>query len=76
VLTTRKSGGKPLDFLKITMEDVIITEVMPMVSTNSCYEHVSLSFARVKQEYKLQSSLGVSAGTVTASFDIKENFSR
>ncbi|CAN0627435.1 Protein hcp1 [Burkholderia multivorans] len=76
VLTTRKSGGKPLDFLKITMEDVIITEVMPMVSTNSCYEHVSLSFARVKQEYKLQSSLGVGAGTVTASFDIKENFSR
>jgi type VI secretion system secreted protein Hcp len=26
ILKTRKAGGMPLDFLKITMEDVIITE--------------------------------------------------
>jgi type VI secretion system secreted protein Hcp len=76
ILTTRKAGGVPLDFLKITMEDVVLTSVEPMVFSNSYYEHVSLSFSRVKQEYTLQSSLGASAGTVTASFDIKENLSR
>jgi type VI secretion system secreted protein Hcp len=58
------------------MENVIITEVQPISAENSHYEHVKLSFARVTQEYTLQSSLGVSAGTVTASFDIKENLAR
>ncbi|MBZ5795285.1 Hcp family type VI secretion system effector [Burkholderia sp. LMG 32019] len=76
VLTARKSGGTPLDFLKITMEDVVITEVQPIVAESSYCEHVSLSFSRVKQEYTLQGSLGGSAGTVTASFDIKENRDR
>ncbi|CAN0622096.1 type VI secretion system secreted protein Hcp [Burkholderia multivorans] len=76
VPTARKSGGAPLDFLKITMENVIITEVMTISAENSHYEHVKLSFARVTQVYTLQSSLGVSAGTITASFDIKENLAR
>lgn len=66
----------PLDFLKITMGDVVITSVEPIVFDNNYNEHVSLSFARVKQEYKVQSDLGTSAGTVTASFDIKENLER
>ena len=73
ILTVRKAGGVPLDFLKITMGDVVITGVEPIVFDSHYHEHVSLSFSRVKQEYKLQSPLGISAGTVTASFDIKEN---
>ncbi|MCC8396372.1 type VI secretion system tube protein Hcp [Paraburkholderia sp. MMS20-SJTR3] len=73
VLTTRKAGGVPMDFLKITMENVVITSVEPIVFDNSYFEHVSMSFSRVKQEYKLQGGAGTSAGTVTASFDIKEN---
>jgi type VI secretion system secreted protein Hcp len=76
ILTVRKSGGVPLDFLVIKMGDVVVTSVEPVVFDNNYHEHVSLSFSRVKQEYKLQSNLGVSAGTVTASFDIKENLER
>jgi len=76
VLTTRKAGSVPLDFLKITMENVVVTSVEPIVFSNSYYEHVSLSFSRVKQEYKLQSGSGGSLGTVTASFDIRENLAQ
>lgn len=76
ILTVRKAGGMPLDFLKITMGDVVITSVEPIVFDNNYNEHVSLSFARVKEEYKVQGDLGTTAGTVTASFDIKENLER
>ena len=76
VLTVRKAGGVPLDFLKITMGDVVITSVGPVVFDEHYREHVRLSFARVKQEYKVQDITGISAGTVTAAFDIKENAER
>jgi type VI secretion system secreted protein Hcp len=74
VLSTRKAGGTmPLDFLKVTMENVVITAVEPTISHDHYFERVSLSFARVKQEYVVQSAIGSSNGTVTAAFDIKEN---
>lgn len=73
VLSVRKAGGKPLDFLTLRMGDVVIASVEPIVFDNNYYESVSLSFSRVKQEYKLQNELGLGAGAVTASFDIREN---
>ena len=73
ILSVRKAGGVPLDFLKITMGDVVITGVEPGSVADQFLEHVTLSFARVKQEYTVQGKLGTSNGTVTASFDIKEN---
>lgn len=76
ILYVRKAGGVPLDFLKITMGDVVITSVEPICGAGKYWEHVVLSFARVKQEYIVQSNIGGSAGTVTAAFDIKENIDR
>jgi len=73
ILSVRKSGGQPLDFLTITMGDVLIAAVEPIVFDYNYHESVTLSFARVKQEYKIQSQSGGSAGAVTASFDIREN---
>jgi type VI secretion system secreted protein Hcp len=76
VLSTRKAGGAPMDFLKITLGDVVVTGVEPIVTGSNYYEHVTLSFARVKSEYTLQSAAGRSSGTITASFDIRENLRR
>jgi type VI secretion system secreted protein Hcp len=76
ILCVRRAGGVPLDFLKITMGDVIISGVEPDCVGGNYWERVTLSFARVKQEYTIQSRLGTSNGTVTASFDIKENLDR
>ncbi len=76
ILTVRKAGGIPLDFLKITMGDVVITSVEPVVFDEHYREHVKLSFSRVKQEYKVQDATGISGGMGTAAFDINENVER
>lgn len=75
VLTIRKSGGTPLEYLRITMSDVLVTRVQPSGSNSDhgIVEHVGLSFAKVKQEYVVQNAQGGSGGAVTASYDIKGN---
>ena len=74
-LTVRKAGGSPLEYLKITMTDVVITNVQPSGSSSEerIKEKVSLSFAKVKQEYTVQNQQGGSGGAVTAGYDIKLN---
>ncbi|BDT68006.1 protein hcp1 [Comamonadaceae bacterium OS-1] len=74
-LVVRKAGGNPLEYLKITMSDVVITNVQPAGSSADVVitETVSLSFAKVKQEYTVQNQQGGSGGAVTAGFDIKLN---
>ncbi|MFM0628689.1 Hcp family type VI secretion system effector [Paraburkholderia xenovorans] len=75
VLVVRKAGGNPLEYLKITMSDVIVTQVHPSGSNSDegIHENVRLSFAKVKQEYVVQNAQGGSGGAVTAAFDIKGN---
>ncbi|KUZ80836.1 Hcp1 family type VI secretion system effector [Burkholderia ubonensis] len=75
VLVMRKAGGKPLEYLKITMEDVLVTGVKPVSNPNMRVprEEVRLSFSRVKQEYVIQNARGGGAGTVAMGYDIKSN---
>ncbi|MBZ5795957.1 type VI secretion system tube protein Hcp [Burkholderia contaminans] len=76
VLVMRKAGGNPLEYLRLTMSDVIVTRVKPSGSKageEKSRETVSLSFSKVKQEYVVQNAQGGSGGAVTASFDIKGN---
>jgi len=74
-LTVRKAGGNPLEFLKITMTDVIVSRVQPsgQSSEDAIHEQVSLAFSKVKQEYAVQNAQGGSAGAITAGYDIKGN---
>ncbi len=69
VLTMRKAGGVPFDFLRITLSDVIVTGE----EISASYEQVRLSFAEVMQEYTVQNAQGVSKGVVTGTFNIKAN---
>ena len=76
VLVVRKAGGNPLEYLKLTMTDVIVTKVSPRGSVDDevrMREQVALSFSRVKQEYVVQNAQGGSGGAVTAGYDIKGN---
>jgi type VI secretion system secreted protein Hcp len=75
LLTVRKAGGTPLEYLKITMEDVLISRVQTVCSPSmrAPREQISLSFSRVRQEYIVQNSNGGSAGAVSAGYDIKAN---
>jgi type VI secretion system secreted protein Hcp len=74
-LVVRKAGGSPLEYLKITMTDVVITNVQPEGSSTEerVKEKVSMSFAKVKQEYTMQNQQGGSGGAVTAGYDMKLN---
>jgi len=75
-MVVRKSGGNPLEYLKLTMNDVLVTRVSPAgVATDESRprETVSLSFSSMKQEYIIQNAQGGSGGAVTATFDIKKN---
>jgi type VI secretion system secreted protein Hcp len=74
-LVVRKAGGSPLEYLTITMGDVIVTNVAPALTATMSRprEVVSLAFARVKQEYVMQNQQGGSGGTVSAGYDIQQN---
>ncbi|MEZ2351028.1 Hcp family type VI secretion system effector [Caballeronia sp. RCC_10] len=72
-LIMRKSGGRPLEYYRITLYDVLVTKVWPSVDATSSIETVSLSFARMKQEYVLQSKSGGNAGTITGLIDVRHN---
>ncbi|EIF34224.1 hemolysin-coregulated protein (uncharacterized) [Burkholderia sp. Ch1-1] len=72
-LTVRKAGGLPFEYLKITMYDVVITQVEPIGGGEVCHEEVCLSFSTMKQEYFVQNALGGSGGAVTATLYIKNN---
>lgn len=73
ILTVRKAGGAPIEYLKLTMSDVIITHIEPVVDDDAALEQINLSFARIQYEYMLQNALGGSQGVVTAVIDVKAN---
>ncbi|MGV3346970.1 Hcp family type VI secretion system effector [Enterobacteriaceae bacterium LUAb1] len=75
VLTVRKAGGSPLEFLKITLQELIITSVEPVGMTYMPLpiEKVGLCFSRVKFEYLPQNAEGHKMGVVEMGYDIKGN---
>ena len=61
VLTIRKSAGdKPVDYLVITLKKVIVSSISTGGSggEDRLTENISLNFAEVKMEYKLQDDKG------------------
>lgn len=76
VFVVRKAGDKPLEYMTLTMSDVIVTKVSPEgkgMAEERPTERVRLAFSRLKQEYVVQNAQGGSAGAITSSFDIKKN---
>ena len=74
VLVARKAGGTSLEYYKLTLSDVVITRVRTaMPAGTPARQQVSLSFAKVQEEYTVQNEHGGKGGTVQANFDIKAN---
>ena len=79
LLTVRKAGGKsPVEFLKITLTDCLISSVSTGGSggEDRLTENVSINFAEVKVEYTAQKADGSPAGQVGFTYDIKKNESK
>ncbi|RDI29499.1 MULTISPECIES: type VI secretion system tube protein Hcp [Pseudacidovorax] len=74
-LVVRKAGDNPLEYIKITMEEVIIASVSTGGSggEDRLTENVSLNFAKVKFEYDPQTQKGGGKGVKTAGWNIAEN---
>ena len=75
VFTARKAGDKPLEYIKITMKEVIVTSVSTGGSggEDRLTENVTLNFAQVKFDYTPQDSKGTVAGDKTFAWHIAEN---
>ena len=75
VLTVRKAGETPVEYLKITMSDLIITSVSTGGSggEDRLTENVTLNFAKVKVEYKEQTAKGAGEGNFQMGWHIAAN---
>jgi len=76
VLTCRKAGKTPQEYLKITFEDIIVSSYSTGGSQGEDSipnEHISLNFAKINFEYREQKADGTLGGAVSASHDMKRN---
>jgi type VI secretion system secreted protein Hcp len=75
VLIVRKAGEKPLEYLKITMTEVLITSVSTGGSggEDRLTENVTLNFAAVKVDYVEQKKDGSAGDKPSMNWNIAEN---
>lgn len=74
-LVVRKAGDTPLEYLTVTMQDVLITSYQTGGSggEDRLLETVSLNFAKVKLAYKEQAPKGAQAAAPSTGWNIQEN---
>jgi type VI secretion system secreted protein Hcp len=74
VLTARKAGESPQEFLVLTLSDVIVTSYQTggaAGGANGTLDQVSLAFGRLQMEYRPQRPDGSLDAPITAAWDIK-----
>ncbi|MGH8260104.1 MAG: Hcp family type VI secretion system effector [Steroidobacteraceae bacterium] len=74
-ITVRKAGENPLEYLKITMEKILVSSYSTGGSggEDRLTESVGLNFAKVKVEYAQQDEKGGKSGTNDFTWNIAEN---
>jgi type VI secretion system secreted protein Hcp len=75
LLTVRKAGDKPLEYIKITLTNVLVSSVSTGGSggEDRLTENVSLNFQKFKVEYTKQAEKGGKDATSEAVWDIAGN---
>jgi type VI secretion system secreted protein Hcp len=74
-LIVRKAGEKPLEYIIITMTEVLVTSVSTGGSggEDRLTENVTLNFAKFQLDYKEQAKTGAEAGKGKVVWDIAAN---
>jgi type VI secretion system secreted protein Hcp len=74
-LTARRAGGKDADyFLKWTFSDLLVSSYQTGAATGQApQDQVSLSFAKIEVEYKMQKADGSFGAGFKAGWDVKTN---
>jgi type VI secretion system secreted protein Hcp len=77
VLTVRKAGTTPLEYLVITLTEVMVTSVSTGGSggEDRLTENISLNFRKFQVDYKEQTTTGAAGATPTMNWDIQANAS-
>ncbi len=75
LLTVRKAGEKPVEYLKITMKEVLVSSYHSGGSggDDRTTETFSLNFAEFKTEYTPQDPTGKPGAAIEASYNIAKN---
>jgi len=75
LLSVRKAGEKPLEYMKIKLTDVLVSSVQCAGNGHELIsENVSLNFAKFQVEYQEQGSDGsAKGGPVMMGWDVKAN---
>lgn len=75
LLTVRKGGDRPLEYLKIAMKDVLVSSTITGNASEGglATETVILHFAEFRLEYTPQKSDGSAAAVITAAWNIARN---
>jgi len=75
VLTVRKAGEKPLEYIKITMEEILVSAISTGGSggQDRITENVTFNFAKFKMEYTPQKPDGSGDAAVEGAWDIAGN---
>ncbi len=75
LLTVRKAGEKPLEYMKITMEDCLISNVSTggSGSEDRLTENLALNFAKFKVEYTPQKADGSGDAVIEMGYNIAQN---
>jgi type VI secretion system secreted protein Hcp len=71
----RKAGEHPLEYVKIHIEDIIVSSISTGGSggEDRLTENVTLNFGRFKVDYTPQKADGSGEPTATVGFDIQKN---
>lgn len=74
VLTARKAGEKPLEYLIIKMKDVLVTGFQPAGSAGDVLpvQSFSLNFEAINWEYTQQRADGSAGEKISRGFDVKD----
>jgi type VI secretion system secreted protein Hcp len=73
ILTCRKAGRDQQEFMKVTMNDVLVSsfQIGGAGSGNSPTDQISLNFAKIEIEYKERDATGKLMGSIKKWFDLK-----
>jgi type VI secretion system secreted protein Hcp len=77
-LVVRKAGEKPVEYMKIKMEEVLITSISHGGSggEDRLTENVTLNFAKVSMDYTPQDDMGAAGTAIPMTWDIASNVSK
>ena len=69
VLTARKAGDRPVEYIKVTLENVLVSSYQGAGSSSSLpTEQFSLNFSKMTVQYNVQKPDGTPGDASTASF--------